>query len=143
MFPGDLPELGEVILEREIPSDVALVHPLVVRTVEFLNEEAMFVPREESRIALCLAEALVNAVVHGNGKQFEKKVKLKVFLGETEWGFVVEDEGKGFDLAGVPDPRDEQGVWTESGRGIHLMAHYMDRVEYYRNGSANVLAKAL
>ena len=119
MDAGGPPELGAIVYEREIPSDVALVHPLVVRTIEFLHEESLFVPRDESRIALCLAEALVNGVVHGNKKEFAKKVRLKVFVGDREWGFLVEDEGEGFDLASVPDPRKCDGLWTESGRGIH------------------------
>lgn len=143
MHAGDSPELGAIVFEREIPSDVALVHPLVVRTVEFLHEEGLFVPREESRVALCLAEALVNGVVHGNKKVFAKTVRLKVFVGEREWGFLVADEGDGFDLALVPDPLEQDGIWTESGRGIHLMAHYMDRVDYFCGGSTVVVAKLL
>lgn len=143
MHAGEPPELGAIVHERETPSDVALVHPLVVRTIEFLHEESLFVPREESRVALCLAEALVNGVVHGNKKEFCKKVLLKVFVGDDEWGFVVQDEGEGFDLSAVTDPRNSDAIWTESGRGIYLMVHYMDRVEYFRGGSTVIIAKAL
>lgn len=140
---GPAPDLGQVILEREIPSEPALVAPLVVRAVEFLRSEGLLQPSEESRIGLCLEEALQNAVKHGNRKDFKKKVRFQLFLGESEWGVIVTDEGHGFDPGRVKSPLNSEGLWGESGRGLYLMSHYMDRVEYFNAGSTLILAKAI
>ncbi len=140
---GPLPDLGQVILEREIPSESALVTPLVVRAVELLRTEGLLRQGEESRIGLCLEEALQNAVKHGNKKDFKKKVRFQLFVGESEWTVVVTDEGQGFDPNQVRNPLQADGLWGETGRGLYLMSHYMDRVDYYNGGSTLILAKTI
>ena len=143
LHKGPPPSQGQVILDREIPSDSALVAPLVVRAIDFLRSEGVIRPGEESKIALCLEEALQNAVLHGNKKDFKKKVRFQIFLSETEWGAVVSDEGQGFDPKQVRNPLKSEGIWGESGRGLYLMSHYMDRVEHYNGGSTLVLARTI
>ena len=134
---------GQVILDREIPSDSALVAPLVVRAMDFLRSEGVIRPGEDSKIALCLEEALQNAVLHGNKKDFKKKVRFQIFLSDAEWSVVVSDEGQGFDPEQVRNPLKSEGIWRESGRGLYLMSHYMDRVEHYNGGSTLVLARTI
>jgi len=41
----------------------------------------------------------------------------------------VLDEGKGFDLGGVPNPLAEENLLSTSGRGIFLMRAFMDEFE--------------
>jgi len=140
---GPPPDLGRIIHEREIPSDVALVTPMIIRVTEFLQEGNVIPPDFKNKFQLCLDEALRNAVIHGNNRDFSKKVKLRAFVNETQWGVVIEDEGKGFVLEEVPDPLEDGSLWGESGRGIRLMELYMDRVEYYQGGRVLVMAKDL
>jgi serine/threonine-protein kinase RsbW len=137
------PELGRIILEREIPSDVALVTPLIIRVTEFLQEGSVIPPDFKNKLQLCLDEALRNAVIHGNRRDFAKKVKLRAFVNETRWGIVVEDEGKGFALEKVPDPLTDGSLWGESGRGIRLIELYMDGVDYFCGGRVLVMSKDL
>ena len=83
-------------------------------------------------------------MVHGNKRDFSKKVQLKAYVGETQWGIVVEDEGDGFSRERLPtNPLNENSIWGESGRGIHLIEHYMDEVNYYHGGRVLVMAKFL
>jgi serine/threonine-protein kinase RsbW len=140
---GPPPECGDALLEREIPSDSALVTPLVIRAVEFLRNEHLIRAEDESKVGLCLEEVLQNAVKHGNKSDFKKKVRFRVFLGETEWGVMVSDEGAGFELSRLRDPLQSEGLWGESGRGLYLISHYMDRVDYFNGGSTVVLASKL
>ncbi len=140
---GPPPDLGKLILEREIPSDIALVTPLIIRVSDFLREGDLISPDFKNKLQICLDEALRNAVIHGNKRDFAKKVRLKIFVGDDQWAVVVEDEGKGFVLDKVPDPLAENALWGEGGRGIHLMAHYMDRVNFYCNGRVLVMTKSL
>ena len=135
------PSPGNVVLEREIPSDLALVTPLIIRVSDFLVEQGLLAQGFKNKFQLCLDEALRNAVTHGNRKEFGKKVRVRVFEGDTQWGVVVEDEGKGFCLDKVPDPCAEPSIWGEGGRGIHLIGHYMDRVDFYSGGRVLVMGK--
>jgi anti-sigma regulatory factor (Ser/Thr protein kinase) len=138
---GPPPDSGKTLFEREIPSDPALVTPLMIRALECLRDESLVEPVEENKVALCLEEALQNAVQHGNGKDFTKKVHLKIRRRESDWDFVVSDEGKGFDPARVRNPLAPERVWGESGRGIFLIMHFMDRAEFWNGGSTVVMTR--
>lgn len=77
---------------------------------------------------LCLEEALVNAMVHGNQNDPARKVRLEMSQEGNTCFIDVYDEGEGFNpaLARVPDCQ------TPGGRGVTLMKYYMDRVTYDR-----------
>jgi anti-sigma regulatory factor (Ser/Thr protein kinase) len=136
-------DLGQVVLEKEIPSEVALVTPLIIRTSEFLSEQGVLPIDFKNKFQLCLDEALRNAVIHGNHRDFSKKVKLRAFVSETSWGVAVEDEGNGFSLEKIKDPREEKSLLLEGGRGLHLIAYYMDRIAFYCGGRILVMTKSL
>ena len=54
------------------------------------------------------------------------------------------DQGRGFDLAEVPDPLAEENLLKTSGRGIFLMRTFMDEFEVRRSpegGAELVMAK--
>jgi serine/threonine-protein kinase RsbW len=53
----------------------------------------------------------------------------------------VLDEGKGFDLASVPNPLAEENLLSTSGRGIFLMRSFMDEFEVQtgRTGGAEIV----
>jgi serine/threonine-protein kinase RsbW len=140
---GPVPFLGQTIFEREMPSDPALVAPVVVRIMECLKKESMVLPDDENKVGMCLEEALMNGVIHGNRRDFQKKVRVRVFMGESEWGFVVSDEGAGFDPSKVRSPLQSDTLWGETGRGLYLISHYMDRMAFYGGGNSVVMARHL
>jgi serine/threonine-protein kinase RsbW len=137
------PQLENLILEREFPSDQALVIPMVVRVMDFLVEEGLVSDADRNRVGLCLEEALQNAVVHGNREDFKKTVKLRVFHGTKRWSIQVDDEGDGFRLESVPNPLGDENLWGEGGRGLSLIALYMDDVTYYRSGKTLLMSRNL
>ncbi len=51
---GPLPDFGKKILERDLPSDLALVTPTVIRAVECLRGKSLCSSEDESRVCLCL-----------------------------------------------------------------------------------------
>jgi serine/threonine-protein kinase RsbW len=53
----------------------------------------------------------------------------------------VLDEGKGFDLASVPNPLAEENLLSTSGRGIFLMRSFMDEFDVVtgRTGGAEIV----
>ena len=125
----------EIIEEREIPSDRALVAPLVVRLVERLLDDGLIEKSRLKKVELCLDEAITNAVIHGNKSMFEKKVKVTLFRDSKSWGITVQDQGEGFSVDALPEADREETVWQEHGRGIAIISLYMDEVVYYDGGS--------
>lgn len=132
---------ARVILEKEIPGDPAFVTPLIVSAVDALLREKVIDAAAREKVQLCLSEALKNAVLHGCRGEFEKRVRLWAFAAEAAWGFLIEDDGEGFDPAKVPNPAEGDGLWGVSGRGLHIMKHCMDRVEHFAGGSALLLVR--
>ena len=132
---AESPTISGTILEtREIPSDVALVIPLVCRLVERLVDEGYVCEGDRRKVELCLDEAITNGVTHGNDSDFEKLVSVQLFADGESWGICVTDQGAGFTEQEVPDLDAEEQLWQESGRGIALMRLYMDEVAYYDGG---------
>ena len=128
------------ILDRQIPSDPALVTPLVLRTMEFLRAQEIVEPENSNKVGVCLSEALQNAVTHGNRRDFNKKVALRVCVTDTDCRFMVTDQGTGFEWRAVQGGG-RGGIEEESGYGLLVIAHYMDTVEFHDCGRTIVMIK--
>ena len=50
-------------------------------------------------------------------------------------GFVIEDEGNGFNLEAVPDPTLPENVENIKGRGIFLITHLSDKIDFENKGA--------
>ena len=116
---------------HEMRVDVEKVQQLVAAALQErgYDSDAMFAMR------LCLEEALVNGFRHGNRFQPGLVVRFWATISQDEATFEVEDEGEGFDPAGVPDPTAEENLEIPSGRGVMLMRAYMSEVEYLGAGN--------
>ncbi len=86
-------------------------------------------------------EALRNAMVHGNKSHPEKRVTIEAEFDDEKLVLTVEDEGEGFDLKALPDPTVEDNLLKESGRGVYLIRHLMDEVEYTNSGRKVMMKK--
>jgi serine/threonine-protein kinase RsbW len=85
-------------------------------------------------IKLALEEGLVNAIRHGNKFDARKRVFVEYLVTPRELDVSIEDEGPGFERAGVPDPTLEENIEKCSGRGILLIESYMTSVGWSRGG---------
>lgn len=93
-------------------------------------------------IELALSEALANAIVHGNREDPAKKVDICAACeGDDRLLLIVTDEGKGFDPTSVADPTAVTNLMETHGRGVFLISHLMDEVEFRMNGRQIVLRK--
>jgi serine/threonine-protein kinase RsbW len=93
--------------------------------------------------AMAVREATINAVLHGNAYDPHKTVQVTFVCQAGELEVTVRDQGKGFDIASVPDPLAPENLLKQSGRGIFLIRNYMDEV-HFRNlnpGTEMVLIK--
>ncbi len=136
---------GEVFEDREIPSDQALVTPLVVRLVARLESEGYLLDSTRMKVKLCFDEAITNGVKHGNRENFSKVVRVRLFRDETHWGACIQDEGDGFRFEDIPltNETPEEALWRENGRGLPLMSLYMDECVYYDGGRTLVMKQLL
>ena len=85
-------------------------------------------------IMIAVTEAVNNAIKHGNSSNKSKNVQISLFLQDSLLKFVVKDEGEGFDYADLPDPTAPENLKKPGGRGIFLMKHLSDEVEFKENG---------
>ncbi len=92
-------------------------------------------------VRLALEEALINAIKHGNHYDPGKQVKIRCGISQSVMRMEIEDQGKGFDLAAVPDPTDPENLESPCGRGIMLMRSFMSRVEFNETGNRVTLEK--
>lgn len=86
---------------------------------------------EVMQIAMAVREAAVNAVLHGNAYDPGKKVALEFERTNRDLVITIRDQGKGMDLARIPDPLAPENLLKTSGRGIFLIRSFMDDVEIH------------
>ena len=85
-------------------------------------------------IMIAVTEAVNNAIKHGNSNNSSKNVFLSLTLNDNLLRFVIKDEGLGFDHNNLPDPTAPENLEKPGGRGIFLMKHLSDEVEFIENG---------
>jgi serine/threonine-protein kinase RsbW len=85
-------------------------------------------------IMIAVTEAVNNAIKHGNSNDRSKNVLLSLSLEESLIKFVISDEGAGFDYGNLPDPTSPENIEKPGGRGIFLMKHLSDEVEFKDKG---------
>jgi len=127
-------------IEFELPSDLALMNGVLQYLLERVAKLGLITP-EGSNLFVALDEAFVNAVKHGNKNDPTKLVRVGAELSPKEACFTIEDEGEGFDVATIPDPRDPANLFKSSGRGVLLMYNIMDEVEYNAQGNRVKMVK--
>ncbi|WP_282015738.1 ATP-binding protein [Marinifilum flexuosum] len=87
------------------------------------------------KISVAIIEAVNNAILHGNRLDVSKNVKVEFNINEEAIQFIVEDEGSGFDFENIPDPTLPENIEKTHGRGIFLMNHLADDIEFCENGA--------
>lgn len=85
-------------------------------------------------IMIAVTEAVNNAIKHGNKNASTKNVALALSLEDGLIKFKVEDEGQGFDYQNLPDPTAPENLEKPGGRGIFLMKHLSDEVDFKEGG---------
>jgi serine/threonine-protein kinase RsbW len=85
-------------------------------------------------IMIAVTEAVNNAIKHGNSGNSGKNVFLSLSLEDNLLKFLIKDEGTGFDYSNLPDPTAPENLEKPGGRGIFLMKHLCDQVEFLEGG---------
>lgn len=85
-------------------------------------------------IMIAVTEAVNNAIKHGNSSDKSKNVHLSLSLDNSMIKFVIKDEGNGFNYDNLPDPTAPENLEKPGGRGIFLMKHLSDEVDFKEEG---------
>src|SRR5690242_233626 len=119
-----VPETVERFLESTLES-VDSAEELAVA----IAEKAGFDEDDLMRIGIADRKSIVNAVVHGNRYNANKKVRFSVINNAQRYTVRITDEGEGFDYQDVPDPLAAENLMRTSGRGLFLIRSFMDEFQ--------------
>jgi DNA-binding NarL/FixJ family response regulator len=150
----------------EMENDPACVAAVVQHVTSQCSRFGITTEQEKVRVAVALEEALLNAIIHGNlqvGSDLRersddafrrlverrrlqpefatRRVRLQCDVDSDLARIVIRDEGPGFDIRSLPDPRDPEYMLRASGRGVLLMRTFMDEVVYNDVGNEVTLIK--
>lgn len=125
---------GDLLEECELASEVGEIAPVVESVTRRLSETGCCGNEDLPKVRLCLEEALLNAVIHGNGARSAAPVRVSVWHDAESWGVFVRDEGAGFDPDEVDVELSEETLWQHVGRGIPLMRYHMEDVTFHDGG---------
>lgn len=158
-------EQSETVIR--IPVDSSLINPVSYFLTKDLVSANMCNNTTAENITLSLQETLSNAMFHGNlevsseVREVEglkgynelielreedphyrnRYVTIKYFLNKEYVEYIVEDEGPGFDHKNLPDPRDPDNFFKNSGRGLLIIRIHMDEVGWNEKGNVIRLRK--
>ncbi len=124
-----------------IPNDLSAARQLQGEIEEALHS-IHFNDSEVFAIKMAVAEALVNAIKHGNQMDPEKSVRVRYEIRSDRFEVDITDQGPGFDPEDVPDPTAPENLERPCGRGLLLMRHYMTKVSFADKGSTISMYKA-
>jgi len=102
----------------------------VEETAEQMAKKAGIDEDEVFRVAMAVREAAVNAVLHGNSYDPDKRITASFENTGASLVIRISDQGKGLDPETLPDPLAPENLLRGSGRGIFLIRSFMDEVHF-------------
>lgn len=118
--------MNRPFFKEEFPSTFEYMTEVLDHAVDALLDDGWIQENHVPCTRLCLEEALVNAVRHGNHGQADRSVVLAMSERGDDCVIQVCDEGGGFCVDSVSEPECDQ----MGGRGICLIRHFMDAVKF-------------
>ncbi len=82
-----------------------------------------------------LNEAAINAIIHGNKLDPNKKVIINAEIDNRRIVWTVTDEGDGFDYNNLADPTAHENLENLTGRGVFIIKHLADQCIFNTKGN--------
>lgn len=96
--------------------------------IDNLSEKYNFSEETYANVLTCLSEAVINAIVHGNKQDEQKKVYINLeVIQNKRLIFTIADEGQGFDYNNLPDPTSPENLENYTGRGVFIIKKLADQ----------------
>ncbi|MFC1669790.1 response regulator [Spirochaetota bacterium] len=151
----------------KIPMDISVANSISYKLTRDLVTAGLCNHTTAENITLALRESLNNAIFHGNleipssirevkglkeyneeiekrkgDKKYKDRIVNIVYELTNEYvEYTIEDEGPGFDVNSLPDPRDPENFFKNSGRGLLIIKVHMDEVDWNEKGNLIRLRK--
>ena len=126
--------------DRKIANDPGAGRQVLDELLERMHAED-WAQHDVYSVCLAMEEALVNAIIHGNRLDADKRVHVACRLAPDVVRIEITDEGDGFDLSAIPNPTDPDRLECPCGRGVMLIRSFMSRVRYNAKGNSVVMEK--
>lgn len=107
----------------------------VLRELKAYFGEKNYLGIKYQRLLGAIYEALTNAVIHGNRSDETKKILITYLDCVDKFEVKIIDEGKGFDIESIPDPRLPENVIKPNGRGLYLIKNSVDELCFGEKGN--------
>ncbi len=107
----------------------------VEKLIDELSERCSLASDMYGKVLVACIEAVNNSIIHGNKSNPDKFVNIEVKSNKEKLRIVVQDEGVGFDFSNLPDPTAPENIERINGRGVFLMNHLSDQVNFFKEGS--------
>ncbi len=152
-------------IHYRLSNDINLVPNItndIFNKIDYMDDNSSF-------LILGLQEIIINAIEHGNleinyqekqrllnsknlydnllrerakDKRFcNRYIDIKVFSTPDYLEIEIKDQGKGFDLSSIPNPKIVDNFFKESGKGILLAMKIFDKIKYNKKGNGVILYK--
>lgn len=104
--------------------------------IDTLREKYSFSDELYANVLTCLSEATVNAIIHGNKENPNKKVYINLeVIEDKRLIFTISDEGGGFDFNSLPDPTAPENLENLTGRGVFIIKRLADQCIFNSRGN--------
>ncbi len=122
--------------QLRMPSTLANIDEADDKIASFLKARQLAV--DQFAVRILLREALLNAVVHGGGKDPAKLVHMSIEIDDRGVTIVVEDPGTGFAWCNRSKHHE---VLADGGRGLPIMELYSDEMSFNESGNRLTMRK--
>lgn len=126
------------VVALTLQSDPACINK-VTDLVDQLARSLSLSETTHGDIMISLTEAVNNAIIHGNGLDSRKSVRISLQIKNGKICAKVSDQGKGFDPNQIPDPTCSDHICECGGRGVFLMKQLCEKMEFANGGSTVVM----
>lgn len=117
-----------------IVSDIKNIS-LVEKLIDDLTSRFRLHADVYGKVLLAVVEGVNNAILHGNRGDKSKHVVIDYEVNDSDLVFVIKDEGEGFNYQNLPDPTLPENIERTNGRGVFLMKHLADELEFNECGN--------
>ena len=125
-------------LEFTISSELNNI-PQIEIFIDYLMSVFQIEEKHRGRITLSTIEAVTNAILFGNKRDSQKKVKVIATKTVKTIMITVEDEGIGFDYRQIPDPTVPQRCMQAVKKGLYLMLNLTDKLSFTKHGAKVIM----
>ena len=116
----------KTLYSKELGSTTEAIRDTLVEILALLAEHCWCQADNTFNIRLCLEEALVNAMEHGNEGHSESKVNIQIVEEGDRCIIRIQDQGHGFN----PDDSTMSDCEQMGGRGVCLIKAFMEDVRF-------------